>query len=122
MSRRDKCFEWRMQGMYYAANQIEQTGLDAFREELKFRQAAGVKILSKTKAELDEFFWAVIKTTLTIMVATLADEFDFNDEQCEQFMKRFNLKMRSIANGDITWEEQWKILEDEMDITVVGAE
>lgn len=119
---RDKCFFWRMEGMYYAASQIEKNGLDAFRDELKFRQASGVKILSKTKAELDEFFWAIVKTSLTVMVSTLADEFDFTAEQCEQFMKRFNLKIRSLAEGNITWEEQWKNLEEELDLHIVGTD
>lgn len=122
MSKRDKCFEWRLEGMYYAANQIEQNGLDAFRDELKFRKASGVKVISKTRAELDEFMWAIIRSSLTVMVSTLVDEFDFTHDQCEQFMKRFNLKIRSLARSDITWEEQWQLLEDESDIHVRGGE
>ena len=118
MSRRDKCFEWRLEGMYYAAGQIEQNGMDAFRDELKFRKASGVKVISKTRAELDEFMWAVVRSSLTVMVSTLVDEFDFTHEMCEQFMKRFNLKIRSLANDDITWEEQTSILEQEMDVHI----
>ena len=122
MSKRDKCFEWRLEGMYYAAGQIEQNGLDAFRDELKFRKASGVKVISKTRAELDEFMWAVVRSSLTVMVSTLVDEFDFTHEMCEQFMKRFNLKIRSLAQSDITWEEQWQLLEDESDIHVRGGD
>lgn len=119
MSKRDKCFEWRLEGMYYAAGQIEQNGMDAFRDELEHRAKNGIKLLVSRK-EYEEHDKAMLNRLKAIVIMyainTLWDEFDFDDEMIERFMKRFDLKAESLNRGDITWEEQMSILEQEMNI------
>lgn len=115
---RDKCFEWRMQGMYYAYDQIQKNGLEAFADELRFRKAAGVSIIAKTKKELDEYMNAVLKISLVFALSVLHDEFGFGKERCERFMKRYNLKTKSLALSDVSWQEQMSVIENELGIEV----
>lgn len=115
---KDKQFEWRMQGMYYAYKQIKERGIEAFEDELRFRQASGVKILSRTKKELDEYSFAVTNITILFALSVLFDEFDFGQDECVRFMERLKLKLKSLAQEDISWDEQQKIVEDEIGIHI----
>lgn len=119
---RDKQFDWRMEGMYYAYSQIKENGIEAFEDELKYRKASGVKILSRTKKELDEYSFAVTNITILFALSVLHDEFDFEQDECVRFMERLKLKLKSLAKDDISWEEQQKIVEDELGIFLTFKE
>ena len=113
--------EDRLMGMAYALEQIRKNGVEAFEDELRMRKRDGVTLLVPCK-EVEKYKNAVVdratKVLTVFAVNTLFDEFDFTEEQCRQFMKRYDLKAHSLANEDITWEEQTSILEQEMDIHI----
>ena len=121
MAKADKIHEARMQGMYYAMTQIEKNGLEAFKEELSFRQAFGVTLFNSQK-ELKEYADTIINRSMQVIlvfaVAVLHDEFGFGKKRAERFIERFNLKASCLTEDYITWDEQVKIIKDEMDIEV----
>ena len=118
MSRQNDYMRGRLEGMYYAFEQIKKDGIEAFEQELRFRKASGVTIVSKTKKELDEFSFAVTNITILFALSVLSDEFDFGRDECVRFMDRLKLKLKSMAQNDISWDEQQKIIEDELGIYI----
>ncbi len=121
MSKQDTLQEGRLQGMYYAYEQIKENGLDDFKNELVWRKKNGITVLN-TRKELEKWKNYTVDTAIKVMAAfamnTLWDEFDFDGDQCEEFLKRLELKSKSLAVGNISWEEQISILEDEMNIHI----
>ena len=117
----DKLYNARMQGMYYALKQIEDNGVEDFKNELLFRQRFGVKILTPHK-ELKEYGDTIINNSMRVIlifaVAVLHDEFGFGEKRCRQFIERFNLKTACLAENYLTWDEQVKVLEDELNIHI----
>ena len=117
----NKLYEGRIQGMHYAVEQIEKNGIEAFREELQWRQSFGVKIL-QTQSELKSFADTILdrsmKVILVFAVAVLHDEFGFGEKRCRQFIERFNLKTSCLAEDYLSWDEQVKIIEEELGIHV----
>jgi len=121
MSKADVLQQGRLEGMYYALNRIEKDGIEAFKEEMRFRQAFGCTLFN-TKKELKDYSDAVINRSmqciLVFAVATLHDEFGFGQKRCQQFIDRFNTKASCLTEDYITWEEQCKIIEEEIGIHV----
>ena len=118
---RDKIYEARIQGMHYALAQIQKNGVEDFKEELAWRQSFGVKIL-QTEKELKDYADTIIdrsmKVILVFAVAVLHDEFGFGEKRCRQFIERFNLKTSCLAEDYLSWDEQVKIVEEELGIHV----
>lgn len=121
MAKADKIHEARMQGMYYAFNAIKKDGMEAFAKELQFRQAFGVTLFN-TEKELKEYADTIINRSMQVIlvfaVATMHDEFGFGEKRCKQFIDRFNIKAGCLADDYLTWDEQIKIIEDEIGIKV----
>ena len=117
----DKAYENRIQGMYYAYEQIKQNGLADFEQELKFRQKFGVTLFNNKK-ELKKFSDTIIdrsmKVILVFAVAVLHDEFGFGKKRCQQFIERFNIKTACLADDYLTWDDQVKVIEEEIGIHV----
>lgn len=118
---KDKLYEGRIQGMYYAYDQIQKHGLEAFADELRYRQKFGVNILQDRK-DIKAFQDSVIKRSmeciLVFAVGVLHDEFGFGRQRCERFIERFNLKASCIADNYLTWDEQIAIIEQEIGLHV----
>ena len=118
---RDKLYEARMQGMHYAYKQIKENGLEAFADELQFRQSFGVTLFNSRK-ELKDYGDTIInrsmKVILVFAVAVLHDEFGFGEKRCRQFIERFNLKTSCLAEDYLSWDEQVQIVEDEIGVHV----
>ena len=118
---KDKLYEGRIQGMYYAYEQIKKNGLEDFQKELQFRQSFGVKTLN-TKKELMEYADEIIPRSMQVIlifaVAVLHDEFGFGEKRCKQFIDRFNLKTTCLAENYLTWDEQVQVIEEEIGIHV----
>lgn len=123
MSRIDH--EDRLQGMAYAYERIKEDGLEAFAEELRRRKRNGITLLVPMK-EIERHDAAMLnrakKVVTVFAVSTLFDEFDFDVGQIERFMKRYDLKMSSLIEDDISWGEQIEILEKEMDVHIKFTE
>ena len=80
MGKIDEYASGRNDGLQLALKIVEEAGVDALREEIKFRGAKGIntamskKELNKACTKIKEM---TLDTMLTLSVATLHDEFDF---------------------------------------------
>lgn len=76
------------------------------------------KLITIPRSELQKRDNRMIKLIAMFAVNALWDEFDFTLDDCERFYHRLELKADSFAKGDITWDEQMSILEDEMQFKI----
>ena len=114
-------FRGRLDGMFYAYAKIKDKGLDKFAEELQYRSKRGVQLVN-TRKDQQKFEQEVIQRVQDVVmifaVAVLVDEFEFGSEEVNRFIDRFQLKSDCISDHYITWDEQKKILKDEMGIEI----
>lgn len=109
----------RRDGMQFALRVVEQGGIEALRRECQIRNIQNVPVGIKEK-ELNEFAYNVKLNTmdcLTIMgIAVLIDEFDFDEEKCNRFKERFNLKADCICEDFASWEDIKAQIEEDIDM------
>ena len=108
MGKLNKEEQARRDGMQFALRVVEQGGVEALRRECQIRNVANVPVGIKEK-ELNEFVYNVKLNTMDCMLimslAVLVDEFDFNEEQCQQFKQRFELKADCICEDYASWDD-----------------
>ena len=100
----------RLAGMDYALRQIEQGGIDAFRDELCWRCGRGftVPISRKDIAKAVQMERnLIIEKVCEIATVALADTFDFSPEQCADFAARVNDIAAQLGNEVVKWGDEW---------------
>lgn len=122
MGKIDEYASGRNDGLLLALKIVEEDGVDALREEIKFRGARGIntalsrKELDKASVKIKEM---TLDTMLALSVATLHDEFDFGAKRCQRFMKRMNLKAECIVDDLATWDDFIEQIREELGIQIV---
>ncbi len=116
MSKLSKEEQARFSGALWAIKLVEQMGLVDATRELE-RRGIREMPLKLNKADVDVFVKTerdnITKCLLIDTLATLHDEFDFDKEQCEQFINRWNLKVPCLAEGYVNWKDlQQSVYED----------
>lgn len=118
---RDKTAEARLGGMDYALRQIKQIGIDEFEKELKWRNRNGIS-LPVSQHELNEnsnqIRMSILKFVLTVAIAILHDEYDFQTDECNRFRDRFNLKVACMDDGYASLDDYTDMIKDELDIEI----
>lgn len=102
--------------MLLALKIVEEDGVDALREEIKFRGAKGINT-AMSKKELNKACTKIKEMTLS--VATLHDEFDFGAKRCQRFIERMNLKAECIVDDLVTWDDFIGQIREELGIQIV---
>lgn len=117
----------RMDGLLLAQKIVKEGGLEALDKEIRFRGATNlhtalaVKDLDKTTAQIKEF---TLDTLLVMTIAVLYDEFDFEQEQCLQFLNRASKISESLLADMATWSDYQQMIKDELgiELTLGGGE
>lgn len=118
---RDKTAEARLGGMDYALRQIKQIGVDEFEKELKWRNRNGLDLPVSQKDILrnsNQLRMNILKFVLTIAIAILHDEYDFQTDECNRFRDRFNLKVACMDDGYASLDDYTDAIKEELDIDV----
>lgn len=122
MAKLSKETQWRNEGMAYALKIAKESGVNALEEELKMRGLTDVPLrVNKQKAQefCDNVKENVVNHVLLLSLVTLRDEFEFGAKRLKQFQERFTDKASCIAGDWTTWEEQVKVLAEEVGIEYV---
>lgn len=117
----------RMDGLLLAQKIVKEGGLEALDKEIRFRGATNlhtalaVKDLDKTTAQIKEF---TLDTLLVMTIAVLYDEFDFEQEQCLQYLNRASKISESLLADMATWSDYQQMIKDELgiELTLGGNE
>ena len=121
MSKLSKEEQARFSGALWEIKLVEQMGLVDATRELE-RRGIREMPLKLNHADVDIFVKTerdnIIKCLLIDTLATLHDEFDFNKEQCEQFITRWNLKVSCLAEGYVNWKELRQEVYDDLGIWI----
>lgn len=119
MSKLSKEEQARFSGAFWALEQCEKEGTEAFRKELEWRNIIGLPCLI-TKAQLHKFEenhkLNIIQTVLLMSEMVLADEFDFDRDMLIRFKDRFNKKTACLVDGFVNWEDIQQTLLEELNI------
>ena len=96
----------RNEGMQFALKIIEEKGIDALREECKFRPATNLPSSVSRDAYskvIDNVVNRVTDVVLLLASATLRDEFGFGQSRLIRFKNRFELKVDCINDNFVTY-------------------
>jgi len=114
------------EGMNYSLEFIKKNGIEAFEEELKFRQNTKVPLRITKQAydeaitkEVERIKMRTFDTIMILAVTTLRDEFDFGKKRVGRFIERFNLKTACLMDPEIsglTWKDLQEYLKEELDL------
>ena len=122
MSSLKKDEQLRREGMSYALRVAKENGVEGLVNELHRRNASEVP-LRITKAQMQQYSESVkenvVNHILLLSLVTLRDEFEFGAKRLKQFQERFTDKASCIAGDWTTWEEQVKVLAEEVGIEYV---
>lgn len=122
MSSLKKDEQLRCEGMSYALRVAKENGVEGLENELHRRNASEVP-LRITKAQMQQYSESVkenvVNHILLLSLVTLRDEFEFGAKRLKQFQERFTDKASCIAGDWTTWEEQVKVLAEEVGIEYV---
>lgn len=122
MSSLKKDEQLRREGMSYALRVTKEDGVEGLENELHRRNASEVP-LRITKAQMQQYSESVkenvVNHILLLSLVTLRDEFEFGAKRLKQFQERFTDKASCIAGDWTTWEEQVKVLAEEVGIEYV---
>ena len=122
MSSLKKDEQLRREGMSYALSVAKENGVEGLENELHRRNASEVP-LRITKAQMQQYSESVkenvVNHILLLSLVTLRDEFEFGAKRLKQFQERFTDKASCIAGDWTTWEEQVKVLAEEVGIEYV---
>ena len=114
-----KMHEYRMSGARWMLDYIKEYGIEAAEKELKVRGAVFLP-MELSKKQLDDMVERVklntLDTVLILSAATLRDGFDFGQKRVQRFVDKFNEKAECMMDDYCTWEDQIKMLEEEINI------
>lgn len=109
----------RSDGLQMALRLVEENGIDALREEIKFRGITGIntvlckKEVEKASQKMKEM---TCDTIMCLAVLTLHDEFGYSKKRCERFMQRFNLKADCLVDDMCSWQDIIDTVKEELGI------
>lgn len=111
----------RFSGANWLLELAKTKGLDEAEKELERRGIRNMPLKLKD-ADVDVFVNTerqnIVNCLLIDTIATLHDEFDFEKEQCERFINRWNTKVSCLAEGYTNWKDLRQTVYDEMGIWI----
>lgn len=103
MSKIDKEYQIRMQGMIYALNLAKKEGIEALEKDIRNRNILKAP-MNITEKQMDEFYSTmsanVYNRMLTVVVATLNDCFGYGEKRLKDFKKQFDEKTLVMSTLD----------------------
>lgn len=121
MSKLSKEEQARFSGAVWLLEYAKKHGLAEAEKEVE-RRGIRQMPLKLNNADVDVFVSTerdnISKCMLVDTISTLHDEFGFEREQCEQFVKRWNNKISCVADGYINWRELRDSVYEELGIWI----
>ena len=121
MSRLSKEELARFSGAAWLLEYAKEHGLEEAEKELDRRGIRNMP-LKLRDADVDIFVKTerqnIMNCLLLNTIATLQDEFDFDESKCKQFTDRWNKKMACFAEGYINWKDVRQTIHDELGIWI----
>ena len=125
MAKGDVLFEGRMMGMETAyrivleAEGEHSPAAQALRKEIRLRTTMKIN-LGATERELQRASFTIkeftIHSVLATSMITLWEEYNFGSVRLERFLKEFEINVRALIEGSITWLDILDCLESETGI------
>ena len=119
MAKVDEYASGRADGLQMALKLVEEGGIDALKQEIKFRNITGINtVMCKKEVEkaTNKIKAMTCDTILALSVLTIRDEFDFGKQRCERFIKRFNGKTECLLDDMLKWKDVLDTVREEMGI------
>ena len=119
MGKVDEYASGRADGLQMALKLVEEGGIDALKQEIKFRNITGINtVMCKKEVEkaTNKIKAMTCDTILALSVLTIRDEFDFGRHRCERFIKRFNGKTECLLDDMLKWKDVLDTVREEMGI------
>ena len=111
----------RYSGAEWLLRLAKEKGIEEAEKELTERNIRGIPLAVK-KSDLDKLYEneRVNLTLCMILIsaATLHDEFEFDVENLNQFIHRFNLKSECLCSDYVTWQELQQTIKEETGILI----
>lgn len=108
-----------MSGARWMLDFVKKNGIEKAEKELQARGAVFLP-MELSKKQLDDMVERVkmntLDTVLILSAATLRDGFDFGQTRVQRFVDKFNEKAECLMDDYCTWDDQIKMLEDEIGI------
>lgn len=109
----------RNDGLALALTIVKRDGIEALRDEIKFRGANGINTAMAKKelnAACEKIKNMTLDTMTVIAIATLHDEFEFGQKRCQRFMDRLEEKADCIIDDLASWDDYIKAIKNELGI------
>lgn len=115
----------REDGLVLALKIVQSDGIDALREEIKYRGITGFHTtLAKKDLEkaTDKIKAMTVDTVMILSVATLHDEFGFGEKRYKQFLDRANKKADCLMGDMVSWKDYIDTIKEEPGIEMILRE
>lgn len=121
MSRLSKEECARYSGAEWLLRLAKEKGLQEAEQELERRGIRNIP-LAVNKKDFEEM-WRSEKTNIIlcmtlIAAATLHDEYDFNVEELNRYIRRFNTKADCLSKDYVSWQDLQQIIKEETGIFI----
>ncbi len=119
MGKVDDYASGRADGLQMALKLVEEGGVEALKQEIKFRNITGINTVmckKETEKATEKIKAMTCDTILALSVLTIRDEFDFGRQRCERFIKRFNQKTECLLDDMLKWKDVLDTVREEMGI------
>ena len=119
MAKVDEYASGRADGLQMALKLVEEGGVEALKQEIKFRNITGINtVMCKKEVEIatNKIKAMTCDTILALSVLTIRDEFDFGKQRCKRFIERFNRKTECLLDDMLKWKDVLDTVREEMGI------
>ena len=119
MGKVDEYASGRADGLQMALRLVEESGIDALKQEIKFRNITGINTVmckKETEKAVEQIKAMTCDTILALSVLTIRDEFDFGKQRCERYITRFNDKTECLLGDMLKWKDVLETVREEMGI------
>lgn len=111
----------RFSGAEWLLKLAKEKGLEAAEKELTERGVRNIPLMVK-KQDVDKLYTQerinLILCLTLVSALTLHDEFDFETEQLNEFIKKFNLTADCLTKDYVTWQGLQTIIKEETGIFI----
>ena len=111
----------RYSGAEWLLRLAKEKGLDVAEQELTNRGIRNIP-LGVTRKDIEDFYRKqksnIILCMTLIAAATLHDEYDFEVEELNRYINRFNTKADCLCKEYVSWEDLQQIIKEETGIFI----
>lgn len=111
----------RYEGANWILDMVKEKGIEAAEQDLAMRNARNIPLKVK-ESDLHKFEASekanTIKSMLLISIYCMHDEFGFENEELNRFIKLFNSRSASLVKEYVSWKDIQKTMKEETGIFI----